>query len=156
MLAFTNHECNEELSTNEVARAIGRSAPEKRIPRIYMVLAPTQLMMLSNLTPEEYAWYATHRPGKIFRQVAFTELGSEQLHIAAESRFENARRELLEKPTKKTKTITQEDCINKVPFREWVGYKADAQGGLYTADRDGISLWRFPATIPRAWEKTAG
>ena len=153
LFTFSNHECDEGLSPDQVAKVIGRLSPENRAPRLYMVLCPTQLIMLSNLTPEEYAWYTTHRPGKIFRQVMFTELRSYQPHVAAQSLFEGAHRELLEKPTKKTKTIAFEDCVNKVLFREWTGYKREAPGGLYIADRDGVSLWQFPANIPNIWEK---
>ena len=156
LLAFSNHECHAGLSTDQVAQAIGRPATAERVPRLYMVLCPAQLMMLSNLTPEEYAWYATHRPGKIFRQVMFTELRSIQPHIAARSRFENAHNELLEKPFKKTKTIVFEDCINRIPFPEWIGYKPEEHGGIYTADRNGVSLWQFPTPIPKTWERADG
>jgi hypothetical protein len=155
VISFSNHDCNEGMSPEQIAKAVGRASAGHRTPRLYMVLCPIQLMMLSNLTPEEYAWYATHRPGKIFRQVMFTELQSEQQpHVAAQSRFDNAQRELLEKPAKKTKTIAFEDCINQVPFGEWMGYKGETPGGIYTADRNGVSLWQFPATIPGAWDRT--
>ncbi len=154
--AFSDHKCHADMSTDQVARAIGRPAPAARSPRLYMVLSPTQLIMLSNLTPEEYAWYATHRPGKIFRQVMFTELRSIQPHIAARSRFENAHNELLEKPYKKTKTIVFEDCINRVPFTEWIGYKPEEKGGIYIADRKSVSLWQFPPAIPSTWDKAGG
>lgn len=153
---FTNHACDEGLTTDQVAQAAGLTPPASRDPRIYMVLSPVQLVILSNLTPAEYAWYATHRPGKIFRQLLFTELHSEQLHLAAESRFESARAELVHKPEKKTKTIVLEECFNRVPFREWVGYRHDSPGGLYVADRDGVHLSSFPASIPLRWERAEG
>jgi hypothetical protein len=156
LISFSSHHCDEGLSPDQIAKAIDRPSPGHRTPRLYMVLCPIQLMMLSNLTPEEYAWYATHRPGKIFRQVMFTELRSEQPRVAAQSRFENARRELLEKPAKKTKTIAFEDCINQAPFGEWMGYKHETPGGIYAADRNGVSLWPFPAIIPGSWERTEG
>jgi hypothetical protein len=156
MISFSNHDCDEGMSPEQIAKVIGRPSSGPRTPRLYMVLCPIQLMMLSNLTPEEYAWYATHRPGKIFRQVMFTELRSDQPNVAAQSRFENARRELLEKPAKKTKTIAFEDCISQVPFREWMGFKSETPGGIYTADRNGVSLWKFPATIPGPWERSEG
>jgi hypothetical protein len=156
MISFSNHDCDEGMSPEQIARVIGRPFIGRRIPRLYMVLCPIQLVMLSNLTPEEYAWYATHRPGKIFRQVMFTELLSEQPNLAAQSRFENARRELLEKPDKKTKTIAFEDCINHVAFGEWLGYRRETSGGIYAADRNGVSLWQFPADIPVAWDRLDG
>jgi hypothetical protein len=112
--------------------------------------------MMSNLSPEEYAWYATHRPGKILRQVMFSELRSDPAHVAAASRFEVARSELREKPVKKTKTIVMEDCLNQIPYSEWMGYRSGERGGLYTADRDGVSLWRFPAVIPQSWHGVEG
>jgi hypothetical protein len=124
-----------------------------RIPRLYMVISPIQLIMLSSLTPVEYAWYATHRPGKCFRQVMFTELSHEQPHVAAKSRFEDARRVLAENSTKKTKAIVIEDCINQVPFKDWVGYQHEADGGLYVGDRDHLALYPFPAVIPHSWDK---
>jgi hypothetical protein len=156
LLAFSQHEGSAQMTTEQVAKAIGRPAAGPREPRLYMVLCPIELIMMSNLTPEEYAWYATHRPGKIFRQVMFTELCSDPTHIAAASRFEVARRELREKPVKKTKTIVIEDCVNRVPFSEWIGYLGRDRGGLYTADRDGVSLWQFPAVMPVAWRDAEG
>jgi hypothetical protein len=80
---FINHACHEEMTTEQVARTIGRTAPADRAPRLLMVLQPVQFLIMTNLTPEEYAWYATHRPGKIFRQVMFAELGAAQEEIAA-------------------------------------------------------------------------
>jgi len=156
LVSFPRHECSAQMTTEQVAQAVGRPSSGRRNPRLYMVLCPVELVVMSNLTPEEYAWYATHRPGKIFRQVLFTELRADPTHLAAASRFEVARRELSEKPVKKTKTIIMEDCLNRVPFSDWAGYKAGNRGGLYTADRDSVSLWEFPATIPLWWHSAEG
>jgi len=156
LIAYTNHGCNERMTTEQVAETIGRPSPGARAPRLYVVFAPIQFVMLSNLTPEEYAWYATHRPGKMFRQVMFTELGHEELHMAAQSRYADAKRELLEKTTKKTKSIVFEDCIDQIPFQHWLGYHKKAEGGLYVGDRNGLKLYPFPAEIPHAWDKVEG
>lgn len=155
LITFTNHSCNERMNTEQVAQTIGRPAPGVRTPRLFMVIAPIQFLMLSNLTPEEYAWYATHRPGKMFRQVMFTELGHEELHLAAQSRYIDAKQELLEKATKKTKSIVFEDCMNQIPFQHWVGYHQKAEGGLYVGDRNGLKLYPFPQ-IPHSWDKVEG
>lgn len=155
LISYTNHGCNERMTTEQVADTIGRPASAERQPRLYMVIAPIQFLMLSNLTPEEYAWYATHRPGKMFRQVMFTELGHEEQHIAAESRYADAKRELIEKVTKKTKSIAFEDCINQIPFQHWVGYHQRSEGGLYVGDRAGLMLYPFPS-IPHSWDKLEG
>ncbi|MGB4599155.1 MAG: hypothetical protein WBI04_04175 [Trichlorobacter sp.] len=156
LISYTNHGCNERMTSEQVADTIGQPSPAKRTPRLYMVIAPIQFLMLSNLTPEEYAWYATHRPGKMFRQVMFTELGHEEQHIAAESRYNDAKRELIEKVTKKTKSIAFEDCINQIPFQHWVGYHKKSEGGLYVGDRNGLSLYQFPDAIPHAWDRCEG
>jgi hypothetical protein len=156
LITFANHGCNERMTSEQVADTIGRPAPAVRTPRLYMVIAPIQFIMLSNLTPEEYAWYATHRPGKMFRQVMFTELGHEEQHMAAQSRYLDAKRELSEKVTKKTKSIVFEDCIDQIPFQHWVGYHQKAAGGLYVGDRNGLKLYPFPAVIPHAWDKVEG
>jgi hypothetical protein len=155
LLSFGTHDCSPRMTSEQVARAIGRPA-EPRVPRLYLVIAPVELVMMSNLTPEEYAWYATHRPGKVFRQVLFTELRSDPTHIAAASRFEVAREELREKPVKKTKTIVMEGCMERIPFSEWRGYLAGEAGGLYSADREGVSLWQFPGRLPVAWRTAEG
>lgn len=156
LVQFPAETCQEGMTPAQIASVLGRPEPPERRPRLYMVLSPIELLMLSNLTPEEYAWYATHRPGKMFRQVMFTELQTDQGHLAAESRFSDAREELVRTPTKKTKTIVFEDCINRVPFHSWVGYDRSAAGGLYVGDRHHLGLWRFPAEIPRAWERVSG
>jgi hypothetical protein len=153
---YTNHTCDQGMSGDQIAQAIGHAAPEKRIPRLYMVISPIQFVMLSNLTPAEYAWYATHRPGKMFRQVMFTEIRQGQPQMAAQSRFEDAYRELAEKATKKTKTIVFEDCLNQIPFHEWIGYRPEAEGGLYMGDREHLIMYPFPAMIPHTWEKVEG
>ncbi len=153
--AFSTHDCHERMTPEEVAQAVGAPSPKTRTPRLYMVLSPIEFMVLSNLTPVEYAWYATHRPGKIFRQVAFTELASDQTHLAAESRFDDARDFLLSEPRKKTKTIVTENCFNNVPFQAWAGYGCGC-GGLYVGDREGLHAWTFPLQIPEAWEKAEG
>lgn len=156
LITYANHGCNERMTTEQVAETIGRPSLAVRTPRLYMVIAPIQFLMLSNLTPEEYCWYATHRPGKIFRQVMFTELGHEELHMAAESRYNDAKRELIEKVTKKTKSIVFEECMNQIPFEHWVGYHQKAEGGLYVGDKSGLKLYPFPAGIPHSWDKVEG
>jgi hypothetical protein len=155
LITFANHGCNERMTSEQVAQTIGRPSPAVRTPRLYMVIAPIQFVMLSNLSPEEYAWYATHRPGKMFRQVMFTELGHEELHVAAQSRYTDAKRELTEKVTKKTKSIVFEDCIDQIPFQHWVGYHQKAEGGLYVGDRNELKLYPFPE-IPHSWDKVEG
>ena len=153
---FTNHDCHERMTGNEIAKVIGQASPGQRAPRLYMIIAPVQFIMLSNLTPAEYAWYSTHRPGKLFRQVMFAEIGHEQPQLAAQSRFTDAQRELAEKVTKKTKSIVFEDCLNQIPFHDWVGYHQRVEGGLYVGDRSHLLLYPFPAAIPHSWEKVEG
>jgi len=155
-VGFPAATCHEAMTPDEVAAAIGRPVPVSREFRLFMVLCPVEFIVLSSLRPEEYAWYATHRPGKIFRQVMFTEIRVELSHVAAESRFQDARVELASSPTKKTKTIVTEDCINRVPFQAWVGYHHETIGGLFVADRFGMSLWQVPAEIPHAWDRAEG
>jgi len=156
LLNYANHACDERMTTDQVAQAIGQKTAAIRIPRLYMVIRPTQFIMISNLTPEEYAWYATHRPGKIFRQVMFTEIRDEQPQIAAQSLFADARQELEANSTKKTKTIAFEDCLNRVPFQDWIGYRHEARGGLYVGDSNKLTLYPFPADIPHSWHKIEG
>jgi hypothetical protein len=156
LLEYVNHACHEELTTDQVARSIGRPSPTGRTPRLFMILAPAQFLLMTNLTPEEYGWYATHRPGKIFRRLMFTELREEQDEIAAASRYDEAREELEANPKKKTKSVVFGECLNEVPFRDWVGHGDDAHGGLYVGNRDEISLWPFPKTIPRSWDLLNG
>jgi hypothetical protein len=153
---YASHECGDEMSPADIGRAAGLTTSTSRRPRLYLVICPVELLIFSNLTPEEYAWYATHRPGKVFRQVMFTELKTDQPHLAARSRFVDARAELESNPAKKTKTVVTDDCINEVPFGNWLGYDHPDQSGLYTADRERIGIWRLPAEIPRVWERAAG
>ncbi len=153
---FKSHVCHEEMSPSEVAAAAGSPDNLQRRPHLYMVMCPIQLLLLSNLTPVEYAWYATHRPGKVFRQVVFTEIETDQLQLAAESRYRDARLELEASPDKKTKTIVGDDCINEIPFHAWLGYDRREDGGIYSADRDHTDLWPFPAEIPGLWEHAIG
>lgn len=153
LVQFANHDCHEKLTPEEIAAIIGRTDVSDRFPRLLMVLMPVQLLVMTNLTPIEYAWYATHRPGKIFRQVMFTELGDDQPDIAAASRFDDAREELAVKPSKKTKVIAMGECFNDVPFHAWVGYRGGMQGGLFVSDRNGVSVWPFPEIIPRSWDQ---
>ncbi|KAA0256118.1 hypothetical protein FBQ97_16895 [Acidobacteria bacterium ACD] len=153
LIRYPGHACSEEMSPADVARAIGQPEPAKRAPRLYAVLAPIELLMISNLTPAEYAWYATHRRGKVFRQVCFTELRKDQTQLAAHARFEEARAELSADPRKKTKSITVEGLLNEVPFRDWIGCHREAEGGVYVGDRDHLVLFRFPETLPPKWEK---
>lgn len=150
---FTNHVCHSELSTDEVAKAAGLAVPTERQPRLYLVLAPVEFLLLSNLTPAEYVWYATHRSGKQFRQVMFTEVNGDFEPRLAESVFQGARREL-EDQKKKTKTLLTGDCLNDVPFSQWAGY-ASQTGGIYVGDRDQAQVWRFPS-IPATWERAEG
>lgn len=152
---FSRHECSEGMTADEIATAIGQRPPAERIPRLYMTFCPIEMLAFSTLTPAEYVWYATHRPGKVFRSVAFTEVHEDPgLRIAALSVFERGKQELaLSGGKKKTKTVVFGDCFNRVPFNSWVGYDEDAPGGIYVGDRDGAFLWRFPKTIPRSWER---
>lgn len=153
---YVDHACHERMTSDEIAQVIHQPTPGTRTPRLYVVISPIQFVMFSNLTPAEYAWYATHRPGKMFRQVMFTEISHEQPQMAAQSRFNDARQELSEKVTKKTKTIVIDDCLNQIPFHEWIGYRQEAEGGLYVADRNQLMMYPFPTTIPHTWEKVEG
>lgn len=156
LATYADHACHERMTSEEIAQVIRQPLPGPRTPRLYMVISPIQFLMLSNLTPAEYAWYSTHRPGKMFRQVMFTEIAHDQPQMAAQSRFNDARRELAEKVTKKTKTVVFDDCLNQIPFHEWIGYRQGAEGGLYVGDRDHLIVYPFPATIPHGWEKVEG
>jgi hypothetical protein len=151
---FTSHSGALDLTSDGVAQAAGLPAPGSRRPRLYLVLAPVEFLLLSNLTPEEYIWYSTHRTGKMFRQVMFTELDPGFTpRVVADSVYQGALREL-EDPKKKTKTLVSGDCLNDAPFAQWAGY-ASQSGGLYVGDRSQAMLWRFPA-IPRNWERADG
>ena len=127
---FDGAECHEHMTPDDIARAIGQPPPAHRVPRLYMVFCPVELLMLTNLTPAEYVWYATHRPGKKFRAVAFAEVREDPgLHLAAHSIFD------------------------AVPFPAWVGYDREAPGGVYVGARTHAHLWSFPERVPRAWER---
>jgi len=149
---FTGGPCGDGMSPSDVAKAIGHDEPAKRVPRLYAVFAPIEILVLSSLAPAEYAWYATHRRGKVFRQVAFAELKGDPANLAAASRYEEARAELTANPTKKTKTVAVENLLNRLHFREWVGYGREGEGGLYLGDHDHLQLHRFPAELPTRWE----
>ncbi len=154
--SFAPGDCHEGMLPAEVAEAAGSPAQTTRTSHIYLVMSPIQLLIVSNLTPIEYAWYATHRPGKVFRQVLFTEVLPEQPLLAAQSRFIDAQQEINIHPDKKTKTIVSGDCLNKVQFHTWLGYEDSAKGGLYVANQEKICVWRFPETIPVAWKRARG
>jgi hypothetical protein len=153
---FKESACHEGMAPDEIAAAIGLARPAERRPRAYIVFGPTEFILLSNLTPEEYVWYATHRPGKIFRQVLFTEIPVAEAHGAAESVYEAAVRELSSDKHKKTKTIAHGDCINRVPLQAWLGQGGDRAGGVYVGDPRGVQLWSFPAVIPHKWQRAGG
>ncbi len=153
---YSQHDCHGEMSPDDIATIIGRSSVTARTPRLYMVISPVQFLMMSNLTPEEYGWYTTHRPGKMVRQIMFTEIRTEQPHIAALSRFTEAREVLQQDRNKKTKTIVFDNCLNRIPFQEWVGYRDGRQGGLYFGDRSGLIIYPFPQEIPASWHRQEG
>lgn len=151
---FSSAECHEHMTPDEIAKVIGQPPPAKRTPRLYMTFCPIELLIYSNLTPAEYIWYATHRPGKVFRAVAFTEVREDPgLHLAATTVFESAKRELEGSTDKKTKTVIFGDCFNRVPFTGWIGYDREAVGGIYVGDRTSARLWNFPERLPRPWER---
>lgn len=152
---YPSHECHERMTPDEVADAVGGPRPCPRTPRLYMVIAPLEFIVLSSLTPPEYAWYATHRPGKVFRQIAFTEIVSDQTHLAAQSRFADARALMEAQPEKKTKTVVTENCLNSVPFTAWKGY-GTCEASLFVGDRNALVRWAFPDPVPEAWDKAEG
>jgi hypothetical protein len=153
---FPTHKCDESLTPDQVAVHIGREAKAERPHRVYMILAPVEMLVMSDLTPIEYAWYATHRPGKVFRTLAFAELvGVTQRSIVAEGVLRQAAEELATKG-KKTKTLSSGDLLNRVPFQDWIGYGNSNEGGLYVADRNRILVWRFPDPIPSSWSRAEG
>jgi hypothetical protein len=156
LATFRDGACHEGMAPDQIAETIGLAKPAERRPRAYMIFCPTEFIVLSNLTPEEYVWYATHRPGKIFRQVIFAEIPVSEAYGAAESVYEAAVKELAGDRHKKTKTIVTGDCINRVPFQSWLGQGGERVGGLYVGDGKGVQVWRFPATIPSRWERAGG
>jgi hypothetical protein len=155
LLSYASHsyQWGHGLSSDEVSKAAGSPVPSSRRPRLYMILAPVELVVLSNLTPEEYGWYATHRPGKVFRQVLFTELNGSGRGLVADSVYEDAKAELVKAPSKKTKTVYAGNALNRVPYQSWVGYQAGQVGGIYVGNRNKLVLWKFPETRPSAWER---
>lgn len=150
---FGAGDSEENMTPADVAAAIGQPMAAPRTPRLYMVLAPVQFLVLSSLTPTEYTWYATHRAGKCFRQVVFTELAFDPPNLVNQGRFHAAREELVTDPDKKTKTVVNGEIYNHVPFESWVGYDGAKPGGLYVGDRSCAQLWRFPQPIPFAWNR---
>lgn len=155
LLRYASHsyDWNHALTSDEVAKAAGATSPGSRRPRLYMILAPIELVVLSNLTPEEYGWYATHRPGKVFRQLMFTELTGNGRGLVADSVYEDANAELVKEPRKKTKTVYAGNALNRVPYQSWVGYQGGQLGGLYVGNRDALALWKFPATRSSTWDR---
>lgn len=162
---YLDNPCQEHSTPDEVARLAGLGRPAERVPRIYLVLSPIELLVMSNLTPEEYGWYATHRPGKVFRQVMFAELRTDHGPVAAQVVYDEALEELHRDSTKKTKTLVGGDLFNHIPFRAWTGYRELAEGlgpgaekettvgGIYVGDRHSLNLWRFPERIPQSWDR---
>ena len=86
----------------------------------------------------------------------FTELSADQVHLAAEAVYHQARREMAEKAAKKTKTIVAGECFSSIPFHSWVGYDRKARGGLYAGDCTKALVWPFPEKIPHTWERATG
>lgn len=155
-VSFRESTCQEEMTPGEIAEAIGQPQQQARKPRLYMIIAPTDFLVLSSLTPVEYGWYATHRPGKIFRHIMFTELDEPRVghaFLVAEEIYRSAYSELTENRNKKTKTIVMGDCLNRVPFTTWVGYDREEPGGLYVGDKQGVEPFGFPEKIPRSWDR---
>jgi len=153
---FRNHEWRAFMSPDDVAAAAGLPKPANRHPRCYLVFGPVEFVMLSNLTPEEYVWYSTHRPGKIFRNVMFTEIELDPRMIVAEKSYEAARDELVKTPTKKTKIVYHGNAFDRIPFQAWVGYDGKHQGGLYCGDKNRVVMWKLPAKVPTTWAKADG
>jgi len=150
---FSAGECGDDMTPDDVARAAGIAPPPSRTPRLYMTLAPIEMLVFSNLTPEEFTWYTARRRGKVFRQVAFAELRSDPgVMLAAELKIEAASREVAADSRKKTKTVIVGDSLGRVPYRAWIGYERHHRGGLYTGDGSSCRLWPFPERIPRNWE----
>jgi hypothetical protein len=152
---FASHvyEWGRGLSSDEIAKAAGLALPGTRGPRLYLVLAPIELVVVSNLTPEEYGWYATHRPGKVFRQVMFTELVDSVRGLVADAVYEEAKAELLAEPSKKTKTVYSGSALSRIPYQSWVGYRSDRLGGLYVGNRDQVALWKLPQARSTSWDR---
>jgi hypothetical protein len=103
------------MTPAEIAKVIGQPEPAHRKPRLFMTLAPVEMLVFSNLTPAEYAWYATHRPGKVFRQVMFAEVRADARHLVAEAIFHADKAELVNNAGKKTKTLLLGDSFKPHP-----------------------------------------
>jgi len=151
--SFQGRASAENLSPDQIAKLAELPVVENRRAHYYLVISPVEMLVLSNLTPAEYVWYATNRSGKIFRQTLFAELSQHTRDLAARDVFETALRELTETPMKKTKTVTLGECFARIPYSGWKGYGEDAVGGLYGGDQDGALLWQFPREIPHAFER---
>jgi len=153
---FGNHAWRLNMSPDDLAAAAGLPKQTERATRCYLVFSPVELVVLSSLTPGEYAWYATHRAGKLFRQVLFTEIAPNPRHLMAEQTFDIAHEELTKNPKKKTKTLYHGSAYDKIPFTAWMGYDKPAEGGVYCADRDHMMVWRFPTKMPKTWARADG
>jgi len=66
LATYGKHDCHERMTGEQIAQLIGQPMTGTRTPRLYMIISPIQFVMLSNLTPAEYAWYATHDPERFF------------------------------------------------------------------------------------------
>ncbi len=156
VVRFASHDWRSGMTPGDIGALVGIPHQEVRHPRCYMVLAPAELVILTNLSPAEYAWYATHCRGKQFRQVMFAEIIPDPRLLMAEHSFEAAHAELVANAHKKTKTIYYGSAYGRVPFKSWVGYEAPGRGGLYVADHDQVVVYRFPDPIPRLWDRADG
>ena len=147
------YEWGKTLSSDDIAALAGTAKPSSRRPRLYMVLAPIEMVILSNLTPEEYGWYSTHRPGKVFRQVLFTELEATGRDLVADSIYDSAVAELAKNPAKKTKTVYPGSAMIRRSYETWLGFNGQGTGGVYVGDRERLTFHAFPSQRPRAWDK---
>lgn len=139
---FTNHVCDSDLSTDEVSKAAGLPVPAQRLPRLYLVLAPVEFLILSNLTPEEYLWYSTHRAGNMFRQVMFTEVlpTSSRAWPKASTRAPCASwKTSARRPRPCCRATASTTCRSASGW----GY-ASQSGGLYVGDRNHAMLAALP------------
>ncbi len=103
-----------------------------------MVVVPTDFLVLSSLTPVGYAWYPTHRPGKIFRHILFAELDESKVghaFLVAEEICRSAYTELTMYRKKKAKTIIMGNRLNRIPFTTWVGYDREEPGDCTSETR---------------------
>lgn len=156
LFRFRSHEWHPVMTPDDVAAAAGLPKQTSRRPHAYLVFGPAEFVMLSSLTPKEYVWYATHRPGKLFRNVMFTEVDFDPRLLVAEKTYEAAHEELAKNPAKKTKIIYHGSVFDRVPFKAWIGADGQQQGGLYIGDRNSVLLWKWPEKIPTAWSRADG